>query len=207
MQAAHMTFEEEVIKLRAENKLLRKKTAYLEKTNKQLSEKVILLEKENKELKQENTLLKQEQKILLEKQAILEKQVESLQLIVEELRGVVFRKKTKKEDDDNSSGNTGSNQVKRKSADRTKDSYRRSKPKDLEVTYIVTHPLTHCQDCGTLLIQLKQIIRYVEDLANLTELSKMLKTIEKHIIENLKISLQLTMICLLINYLPSEELR
>lgn len=179
MQAAHMTFEEEVIKLRTENKLLRQKTAWLEQANEKLSKKVILLEKENKELKQENALLKQKQKILLEKQAILEKQVESLQLIVEELRGMVFRKKTKKEDSDTSS-ETGSITGKRKSANRSKQSYRRTIPS--EVTETIHHYLTHCPDCGTLLSRLKEITRYIEDIADLTQLPEFLKRIEKHLI-------------------------
>lgn len=71
---------------------------------------------------------------------------------------------------------------KRKSADRSKDSYRRSVPADEEVTDVLNHPLTQCPDCGTLLTHLKQVIRYTEDLATLTELSKLLKRIEKHII-------------------------
>lgn len=187
MQAAHMTFQEETLRLRTEGKKFRQANAVLKRKYDHLLLKTLRLEKENLVLKKENLLLKQEQVALLRKQQQLEKQIESLNLIVEELRRMVFGKKKKKDDENTgeSGGNTPLQErqvTKRKSANRSKESYRRSKPKDAEVTGVIDHPLTNCPDCGTLLIHLKHIIRYVEDVANLTELARLLKTIEKHII-------------------------
>lgn len=187
MEAANMTFQEETIRLRAEGKQLRQTKAILKKRNENLLLKTLRLEKDNLVLKKENLLLKQKELLFLQKQQQLEKQLESLNLIVEELRRMVFgKKKTTGDGDKNGSGedNTpeGQQTVKRKKADRSKESYRRSAPVDEEVTDTYDHPLTHCPDCGTSLLYLKQITRYAEDLTNLTELSKLLKRIEKHII-------------------------
>jgi hypothetical protein len=188
MQAAYMTFAQEVIKLRSECRFLRIANARLRRQNDHLIKKVVRLEQENLALRKENNLLKQKQLLMAVKQQQLEIQIESLNLIVEELRGMVFKKKKKKNDDSKSSRETNNTDAdkeqtnKRKSADRSKNSYRRKTPSDSEITDTYNHQLTHCPDCGTLLIRLKQIIRYVEDLANLTELSKLLRKIEKHII-------------------------
>lgn len=191
MEAANMTFEEEALKSRIELRRLRLENARVTRSNEILrKKKVLLLEKANLALKTENRLLNQKQLLLLKKQALLEKQIESLQLIVDELRRMIFgRKKTKddsgKDKKDSSDTNTASQSEtakKRKPADRSKDSYRRAVPEDQAVTDIIDHPLSHCPDCGTLLTKLKQVIRYAEDLATLTELSKLLKKIEKHII-------------------------
>lgn len=182
-----MTFAEEVIKLRSECKYLRQENARLKRQNQLLTNKVLRLEQENHTLRQENNLLKQNQQLLLQKLQQQEKQIESLNLIVEELRVMVFgrKKKTAGGDKNGSSDDTAplSGQTKqRKHADRSADSYRRSAPSDEEVTATYEHPLTNCPDCGTLLTELKQITRYTEDVANLAELSKLLKRIEKHII-------------------------
>ena len=195
MEAAHMTFEEEAIKSRSLLKSLNLENSHFKRRNETLAKKVPRLEKENLALRLENRLLKQNQKLLLDKLHQQEKKLESLNLIVEELRGMVFGKKKAKDDagKDSTNGEENTSQsasnaaaaeqtTKRKSADRSKDSYRRLAPTDGEVTDTINHPLTNCPDCGTFLIRLKQIIRYIEDLANLTELSKLLKKVEKHII-------------------------
>lgn len=189
MEAANMTFQEETLRLRAECKNLRQENAHFKKSNEQLVLKTLRLEKENLVLKKENLLLKQQQLLLLQKQQHMEKEIESLKLIIEELRRMVFGKKKGNEGTD-FSGGTDTNATdtqqqqksKRKSAHRSQSSYRRCAPQDEAVTTTIAHPLTNCSDCGTLLISVKQIIRFVEDIANLTELSKLLKTIEKHII-------------------------
>jgi hypothetical protein len=194
MQAAHMTFEEEVIKLRSECKYLRQENARFKNSNDKLTIKVTKLAQENLELRKSNSLLKQKQLLLVEKQQLLEKEIETLKLIVEELQKMVFGKKKGTDDKhtdfpegtttSGTSGNdTNNNTVKkRKSANRANDSYRRNAPKESEVTDRVEHALTTCPDCGTLLIELKQIIRYREDLVNLIDLAKLLKKVEKHII-------------------------
>jgi len=188
MEAAHMTFAEEVVKLRTESKHLRIENTNLKKRNDTFTKKVPRLEQENRELKKENTLLEEKQRLLIEKQSHLEKQIESLHLIIEELRSMVFGKKRAKDNGDKSSGERNTTDTsnekakKRKSADRSRESYRRVAPLESEVTNIYDHPITHCPDCGTFLIWLKQIIRYREDIANLTALAELLKRVEKHII-------------------------
>lgn len=188
MEAANMTYAEEVIKLRTECKELRIKNTNHEKKNDRLTKKVALVEQESRELRLQNHLLKQKQQLLIEKQNHLEKTIESLKLIVEELRRMIFGKKKHKKDtaDSGSSeekieSNSGESK-KRKSAQRTPASYRRAAPREEEVTDTYEHPLTNCPDCGTLLTDFKTLIRYVEDLEDLAMLSKLLKKIEKHVI-------------------------
>ncbi len=193
MESANMTFQEETLRLRAEGRQLRKTQATLTQKNNKLILKTLRLEKEKILLEQENLRLKQEQLLFIPKQQKMEKQIEALNLIVEELRRMVFgHKKKKSGNDDNSSGgaNTNNNGAdsgkgnKRKSANRSNASYRRAVPKDNEVTDTISHSLINCPDCGTLLIHLKRIIRYVEDLVNLIDLTKLLKKIERHIISS-----------------------
>jgi transposase len=193
MEAAHMTFQEETLRLRGEGKQLRQANASLQKKNDQLVLKMLRLEKENLVLKKDNLLLKQGQLVLQQKQQEQAKEIESLKLIVAELRRMVFGEKKKKDTKGtNSSEGTNTNVSdasdaegdKRKSADRSKSSYRRNAPKETEVTETLVHPLLHCSDCGNLLIKKKQIIRYVEDIANLTELAQLFKKIEKHVIDS-----------------------
>lgn len=187
MEAANMTFQEETVRLRVEGKQLRQAKAILKRRNENLLLKTLRLEKDNLVLKKENLLLKQKGLLFLQKQQQLEKQIESLNLIVEELRRMVFgKKKPIGGGGNNASGedtftlNRQSNQ--RKKADRSNRSYRRATPPDKEVSATYEYPLTHCPDCGTLLIQLKQILRYTEDVVSLTELARLLKTVEKHLI-------------------------
>lgn len=147
MEAAHMTFEEETLRLRSECKQLRLENTRLKRQNSTLPKKVFQLEQENLLLEKGNNLLKQKQTLLLEKQQQLEKQIESLTLIIEELRRMVFGKKKTKDNGDKSSEGTKTNNGqtnKRKPADRSKESYRRAAPKDAEVTDVYEHKMTHC---------------------------------------------------------------
>jgi|TARA_Y100000031_G_C8211517_1_gene381198 hypothetical protein len=186
MQAAHMSFEEEVLKLRRECRKLRQDNARYQRFSDRpdkLKAKIITLKAENKLLKKENAKLKNVQKTQ-------ETEIENLKLIVEELRRVIFgsgkkKSKNKEPEDDNNSGNNQSGNFgskSRKKADRSKESYRRSAPKEEEVTDTYEHKMSHCPDCGTLLSQLKIITRYIEDLQNLAQLYKLLKRVEKHLI-------------------------
>lgn len=86
MEAAHMTFAQEVVKLRAECKVLRQENAHLKRRNELLARKVSFLEQENLALRKENHLLQQNQRLLLQKVARQEKEIEILKLIVEDLR-------------------------------------------------------------------------------------------------------------------------
>ena len=189
MEAANMTFEEEALKSRIELRRLRQENARVTRSNEILrKKKVVLLEKENLELRKKNKLLQKSQSILNETVLMQKKQIESLQLIVEELRKMIFGKKkgednSGKDQADATDANSATQLTvtnKRKPANRSNESYRRATPTEDEVTATINHPLTHCADCGTLLTKLKQIIRYTEDLATLTELAKLLKKVEKH---------------------------
>lgn len=189
MESANMTFREETLRLRVEGKQLRQRNAILKRKNEKLEFKILSLEKDNLALRRENNLLKEKQLILVVRQEQLEKQIEGLNLIVEELRRMVFGKKKATGSEgsngsgvDTNSANGDGQTKKRKKAERTADSYRRAVPKEDEVTETIDHPLTHCPDCGTLLLGLKQIIRYTEDIIDLVKLAGVLKKIEKHII-------------------------
>lgn len=185
-----MTFEEEALRSRPELRRLRQENARLSRSNDLLRKKVLLLEQENHKLVEKNRILEKKQEILLETVALQGKQIENLNLMVEELRGMVFRKKKTKDDDKDATKGVDSSQSesaqtsKRKNANRSKESYRRAAPADDDITNTITYPVTNCSDCGTLLTRLRQIVRYVEDLASLTELSKLFKNTEKHIIGN-----------------------
>ncbi len=180
-----MTFREEALRSRVLLKKVNIENAHLKRQNDTLNKKVTKLERENLFLRKENALLKEKQAMLLSEQQQLKKQIESLNLIVEELRRMVFgKKKSGTGGGENQSGdNTSSQQAqKRKAASRSKDSYRRASPKEENITATINHPVTVCPDCGTLLTDIKQIIRFIEDLPDLTNLATLLKTIEKHII-------------------------
>jgi hypothetical protein len=188
MEAAHMTFQEEALRSRVLLRKLSIENANLKRQNDTLNKKVTRLEQENLVLLEENNQLKEKQVLLVTKQEQLEKQIESLNLIVEELRRMVFgKKKSSTGEGENQSGeeNRTTGQIgRRESANRSKESYRRAAPKDSDVTETITHPLTNCPDCGTLLTRLKQITRFIEDISDLTNLAKLLKQIEKHIIDS-----------------------
>src|SRR5437016_1862776 len=179
MQAAHMSFEEETLRLRAESKRLRLENAQLIRSNKSCLGKIMVLEQQQGVLKQANHQLSEENKAFKTKQAEQEKALESLRLIVEELRRMIFgKKKTKgKDEETNTSGEAESGVnisgkaegKKRKKANRNAASYRRPTPAATDVTDCTEHKLTECPDCGTTLIHLKQIIRYIEDLVELTQ--------------------------------------
>lgn len=185
-----MTFEEEVIKLRAECRSLHIRNNNLEKRNSSLNAKAEQLKQDNHQLRQKYATLEQNYQQLLIQNQQQAAQIESLNLIVEELRVMVFGKKKEAEGGDKKGSSDDTDQQdgpdgqtkQRKPADRSAESYRRPAPPEVEITDATSHPLTHCPDCGTLLIQLKQITRYIEDVTDLTKLSKLLKRIEKHII-------------------------
>ena len=116
-----------------------------------------------------------------------EKQLESLTLLIEELRGMVFGKKKQKGESEtkhqaDETGKPDERKNQRKKADRSNESYRRRAPSEDEVTDVYTHTLRHCPDCGGLVTAIKTIIQYSEDLADLTQLARLLKRVEKHII-------------------------
>lgn len=188
-----MTFAEEVIKLRGLCKQQGIENTNLKKKNEHLQNRVRELAAENRKLQEENKELKKAQQLLKQQYSEQEKAVENLKLIVEELRLMVFKKKGGKGKDTEDTNehtseaeateNEGEKQKKkRKKANRHAASYRRKVPAAADVTACIEHELTACPECGTLLTDIKQIIRYVEDLVELTKIHTLLKQVEKHII-------------------------
>src|SRR5438067_1728021 len=97
MEAAHMTYKEEVSRLRAANRRLSQDNALFKHAHEQSKQKAIRLEQENKTLRREVKRLRDENRQLHSRQKQLEKQVESCLLLIEELRGMVFGKKRSKD--------------------------------------------------------------------------------------------------------------
>lgn len=181
-----MTFAEEVIRLRSECRQLRLANACLTRRNEGLTATVARLQQNNRTIKAENQQLQKERRLLLSKQQKQAKALESLQVIVEELRGMVFGKKKSPTDGVQETGGEQATDIgeaqtpQRKPANRSKESYRRPVPSEAAVTTTYEHRLTVCPDCGTQLTALKTIMRYVEDMADLTALPTLLKTVEQH---------------------------
>lgn len=123
-------------------------------------------------------LLEKENKQLREQISIALSVVEKLKLRIEELEKMVFGRRKKNKDEDNN------HSVKRKLFRRKKprhpSTYRRSIPKEEEITEKNDYPLVNCLDCGTPLENLKWIIRFQEDMDLFKQL---LKRIEKQRIQ------------------------
>ncbi len=86
--------------------------------------------KTNKKLKKENKILKAENIKLRAENKELRGRVEKLELIVEELQAMIFKKKNKKKDQPKIAKNRKSEPRK----ERLKESYRRARPEENEVT-------------------------------------------------------------------------
>lgn len=112
-----------------------------------------------------------------------EETVETLKLQIEELREMVFGRKRGGGDDEN--GQAGQQSTNTKSPNekklRSSASYRRPTPTEEEVTQETFHGIDHCPDCGEPLANLREAVRYLEDIV-LPALSG-LKTVEKQRIE------------------------
>lgn len=141
-----------------------------------LQEKCRSLEAENKALKIEVAELKGVV-------ALQAKQIETLQNTVEELKRIIFGRKSKPPgnppaeppaDADNSSAKKP----------RPASSYRRPVPPDNEITETQNLGFkdTACPDCGAPLTHIKNIVRYVEDLLPLSEWKKTLKRVTRTLI-------------------------
>lgn len=114
------------------------------------------------------------------------KQIELLQHNVEEFKRIIFGRKhqppkdpPETSDSDNSSGSASSGKQPRPAS-----SYRRPIPPENEITdtKIFTFKDMACDNCGTSLIHIKNIIRYVEDLLPLSEWKKTLKRVTRMLI-------------------------
>lgn len=188
MQTAQVDLQIELRHLRCEVRDLRKANARKDRSLKQLRTLVEKLKQENCRLKKTNKDLRQENVKLIQNQEKQALQLESLELIVEELRRMIFgkgKKKKKGKDDSVDDGDREGNPANkgRKKANRGRDSYRRPAPNEDDITATFKHGLTHCPDCGTLLTRLKEVIRYLEDLKDLSQLYKIIKRVEKHLIQ------------------------
>lgn len=130
-------------------------------------------------LKAENIQLKEE---LARERKEREESVEALKLQVEELREMVFGRK-RGGDDEN--GQTGQDSSKPKAPKdkkfRSPASYRRATPKPEDVTEKTHHGIDACPDCGEHLMNLREAVRYLEDIV-IPALAG-LKTVRKQVIE------------------------
>jgi len=129
------------------------------------------LERENKELRR---ALEQERRERLET-------VEALKLQIEELREMVFGRKRGGDHPDAVGGKPPVNNPPTEKAPRSPASYRRPTPKNEDVTQESFHGIEHCPACGEALTQLKEAVRYLEDIV-LPALSG-LETVERQRIE------------------------
>lgn len=169
----------EIKSLRQENQRLRQSLAARDRTITQLTQENKQLRKEIQELRAENQKLK-------EQVASLKTEVEELKLQIEELRRMVFGgssgKKQEKEKKKKEDGQDSSPKKTRKKARREKASYRRPIPHEEAVTHTSVHDTSRCPDCGELLEKKKTFTQYVEDIAQLSTLSKLITRVERHII-------------------------
>ncbi|SRR3989339_498237 len=121
------------------------------------------LRKAYDELKQENRLLK----IALEQERRERRdEVEMLKLQIEELRKMVFGK-GKRDDDGRGTGGSGSSisgETQAKRTERSNESYRRAVPIDEEITDEKHYDIDCCPKCKKPLSNLKEVIRYKEDI-------------------------------------------
>lgn len=111
---------------------------------------ILHLRDENRALKKEINALK----LVVSEQ---QKTVDDLRIQIEELRTMVFGRKRKKDDVDDDFLPPKEKMV------RTIDSYKRSPPKDEEVTETKRHPIDRC-DCGARMTKKKTAVFYEEDI-------------------------------------------
>ncbi len=138
------------------------------------------LREENKKLKEENRQLRAD---LARERKEREESVEALKLQIEELREMVFGRKRGKDDDDKDipKGRSSDDEKPKNTKPRSPASYRRPTPKEEDVTEEKHYGIDCCPDCGEQLQQLRQAVRYLEDIV-IPALSG-LKIVEKHAIE------------------------
>lgn len=112
-----------------------------------------------------------------------EETVEALKLQIEELREMVFGRRGGKDDDENTpkGGSSDEETSKKTKEPRPASSYRRPTPKPEEVTEETRHGIDCCPDCGEALTNLREAMRYLEDIV-IPALAG-LKTVKKQIIE------------------------
>lgn len=113
-------------------------------------------------LKAENIQLKEE---LARERKEREESVEALKLQIEELREMVFGRKRGGDDENGQAGQDSSKpKAPKDKKPRSSASYRRATPKDEDVTKETVHSIDCCPDCGDPLNNLREVMRYVEDI-------------------------------------------
>lgn len=141
------------------------------------------------QLKKEVKMLKRQ---LQEERRLREETVEALKLQVEELREMVFGRKRGGGGKEGGGGKTGGGdpgtggpdaEDQKGKEQRSASSYRRPTPKEEEVTQESFHGIDRCPDCGEVLTNLKEVIRYLEDIVLPLLAINPLKTVEKQRIE------------------------
>jgi len=139
--------------------------------------------------KERKEILKAENKVLKKKNNRLEKEnnqnkklLEKLMLEFEELKIMKFGKKREL----NKKTDFVANKEKKNTPkqERTKESYRRPKPKEDEITDNLRMEIKICPECGEELVNKKEHIHYREDLKNVEQIIKTAKRIVKVIIES-----------------------
>jgi transposase len=132
-------------------------------TNKNLKDKVKILQ-------QENTNLKQELEIFTAK-------IEKIELEKEELKRMIFKWKSKVWE------TLSIEKPKKKSRERSKDSYNKSAPKDEDVTKRIHDVIENCPTCGTLLTRKRHLTKYIENVVLPSDGNIPIREIEKHIVD------------------------
>lgn len=131
------------------------------------------------ELKEKYEIEKAKRKELEQRASEQDQEIEALKLQIEELRVMVFGKKKDDSDDDPYLPRPKNNKLKKRKK-RMKSSYRRRVPTDEEVTKEEYHSIDTCPDCGEPLQNIKEVIRFEEDIV-LPALENLKHVIRHHI--------------------------
>jgi len=106
--------------------------------------------------------------------------IEKLLLRVADLEKKVYGGKN---DKGNSSTSSKDSELGNQNKDRSSSSYQRTQPKDEEITDTEHHPVSACKHCGSQLISIEEVTRYVEDIILPQIIGKPQKIVIKHNIE------------------------
>lgn len=139
----------------------------------ELKERSDKLRLKNKELKLANAELRQENK-----------QIEKILLELEELREMIYGKKQKERRYKKVSLPGKDSRKGEKPIPRSPESYRRTEPKEEEITGEIKYELSACPSCGDNLVQKQEHTHYREDLDGLDLLLAQAKKVTKRIIES-----------------------
>jgi hypothetical protein len=169
---------------------MKQKLSELAQTNIHLrNEKTKYNNQKNRALKFEK-LYKEEKQSNLEKDEIIKelKQIqETDKHTIEEYQRMLFHKKSKKwpwKKDDNKNDNEidKEDELNKEKKKRNKESFQKKIPKDEEITHENEYKIFNCPECWDKLVDLKEYIRFIEDLKNGFVSERRDKTVIKEII-------------------------